>query len=174
MPLGEVGVLDRQLRQLRLASVRQRAVHLVELREQQVGGEVIGAHVVEDHEQEILVWGEVHEGGTQQDVTGERERPAAQLAQQLVGAHLRLFAREANAVGDGQIERRGVECLLDRGAVDEDKPGVEDLVPVDDALERAPQLLLLQRRPNAHERGDVVCAEPWHDSVEQEQALLWE
>ena len=103
----------------------------------------------------------------------ENGRPASS-PEQLVGARLRLFARERTQIGDGQIERRGVECLLDRRAVDEDKPGAEDLVPVDDALERAPQRLLVQRRPNAHERRDVVGAEPRHDPVEQEQALLWE
>ena len=35
------------------------------------GGEVVRAHVMEDHEQEILVGGEMHEGGAQQDVAGE-------------------------------------------------------------------------------------------------------
>src|SRR4029077_15343982 len=50
--------------------------------------------------------------------------------------------------------------------------GAKDLVPVDDELECTPQLLLVQRCPNTHERGDVVCAEPRHDPVEQEQALL--
>ena len=79
LPLGEVGVLDRQLRQLRLAAVRQRAVCLVDLREQQSGGEVVGAHVVKDDQQQILVVGEVHEGGAQQDIAGEGERPCRRV-----------------------------------------------------------------------------------------------
>ena len=46
--------------------------------------------------------------------------------------------------------------------------------PVDNELERVSQQLLVQHGPDAHERGDVVRAEPGHDPVEQEQALMRE
>ena len=49
---------------------------------------------MEDHEQQVLVGGEVHEAGAQQDVAGERERPTHELAEQLVGVRLRLRTRE--------------------------------------------------------------------------------
>ena len=49
---------------------------------------------MEDHEEHVLVGGEVHEGGAQQDVAGERERPADESTEQLVGARLRLRTRQ--------------------------------------------------------------------------------
>ena len=102
------------------------------------------------------------------------EGPADQFAQQLVRARLRLLTRERTQIGDGQVERRSFEWLLDRRAVGEQEPGAQDLVPLDDELESAPQCRLVQGRASAHERRHVVGAEPRHDPVEQEQAFLWE
>ena len=148
LPLGEVGVLDRQLRQLRARGRRKRAVALVELREQQTGREVVGAHVVEDDQQQILVG---PRGARVRRAAGRRpggeRRPASSPSS--LGARLRLVARERAQVGDGQLERRGAS-LLDRGAVDEAEAGAEDLVPVDDdARTRA----AASRRPASPERA---------------------
>ena len=68
LPLREVRILDRKLRQLGLHPFPKSAVQLIELGEQDAAGQMVGGHMMEDDEQQVLVSIEVYERGAQQHV----------------------------------------------------------------------------------------------------------
>jgi len=120
-----------------------------------------------------LVGREVHERGAQQDIAGEVESPSASSpssSSPRAWASVRGSERRSATVS----ANGGLRTILDRRAVDEVEPVRENLVPRDGRARTRVRNFSSSSVARTRRSVDVVCPEPRHDPVEQEQPLLWE
>ena len=158
LPHRVVGVLDRQLGQLRRPTGQLGVVELAQLGEQDAVGVGVGGDVVHPDQQHVVLGAELEQRRAQHQVGGQVERFPGELAQ-APGQLLSLFRSAAVDVEHGNGERPRLEHGLGGLSLRVDD-GAEALVPLDHgpqpALERIPvQRPTQSERPGAVERRRV-------------------
>ena len=146
----EVGVLDRQLRKLGATAVER-----FELGEEDAARGVVGADVVRDDEEQVLVGARDARGrrAAARPTRGRTDAAPASPSSSIASVSLPASA----TVSSTRPSRRH---LLHRRAVDQPDRRAQDLVARDDGVERRAAAPRVERRTDPHEIRDVVRRAP--------------
>ena len=174
LPDREVGVLDRQLRQLRPAPGEERLVDQAELVGEHADRPAVGDHVVDDYHRDVALLLGAHEEGAQQRPAGEVERAGDLDIDQLLGSELAPRRRQRAQVDDRERHARRGRDDLHRPVVHHGEAGAQALVPrhldLQGGGEERPAHLAAQPDHQRH----VVGAGARVELVEEPQPLLGE
>ena len=161
LPHRVVAVLDRKLRQHRLAPVAVRAVERVQLAGEHADGPAVGGDVMDVEEQDVVVFGQLEEDDAQARLHGEVERADRLVAHERADAACLRVGRQRGEVDHRKIERARLDDHLHRLVVFLAVDGTQDGVARDDGFERAAQPLVRHRPDEPQRRGDVVAGTPF-------------
>ena len=174
LPDGEVGVLQRQLKEGRWPAGREGRIEGRELPDQNGGGPAVRDDVMQGQENRVVLLAEPQQPGAQQRAALEVEGEAGLLPRQPVGLGLAPRRGKGREVGqrEGQLPLGGDD--LDGGAVMDREGGAQHLVSADDLAEAACQRGGVEPPGEAQGGGDVVSRAARLELVQEPEPLLGE
>ena len=174
LPLGEVGVLHRQLGKGRGEALGEGVVRRRDLADQHAHRPAVAGDVVHHEGGGVLLPVQAQDGGAQQRGAAEVERQAAQLRGDPARLGLPALRRQAGEVDQGQRQGRpGVQAhhgVPPLGA----EVGAQDRVSADDLRQAAGERRQVQRPGEPDGGGDVVGRGAGLHLVEEPEPLLGE
>ncbi|MNM84949.1 hypothetical protein D3C81_970540 [compost metagenome] len=173
LPAGIVAVLDRQRRQLRVLALAEGRIQRQQFLDQQGHRPAIADHMVQGHQQQMIVSAEAHQPHPPQRAGGEVERLRQLGGNTLFGGSLALrFGQRALL----QVQNRlgaFVQALL-QAVADLDEGRAQTRLAFGQGAQAALQRLDLQRPAQAQRRRNVVGTPLWLQLPEEPLALLGE
>lgn len=174
LPAGEVGVLDRQLRQRRGLTPRERQVEGPHLAQEHADRPAVGHDMVHGDQKSVIAPREREEQNAQQRPGGEIERPEQLAPRQPPRLGLGLRSRQVREVDARQEHGRGREHDLHRLAPLLGEPRSQRRVPAHDFVQGRGEGLRLEPPHQAHRRRDDAPGLAVVQAVEEPEALLGE
>ena len=163
LPGREVGIVERDLRQVRRALVTVRGVQLVQLATEDLLGHRVRRDVVGRQHEDVVVGGEEADAGPQQAPLAEIER----LGDGPLDERVDIGDRRDLDVTGGRLTDFDVPLAVAQGV-----PAAQHLVAGDERVQRGNQRSQVERPTDPHGLGDVVGVEILGGCVEQQQREL--
>ncbi len=171
---GEVAVLQRQLRQTRLAAGDEGAVEFGEFAPQHLRGPAVRSHVVDDDQQDVLVLAQPRQDGPDHQVAAQVEGVPGLLLQQPAGGFLAPVLRLAADVQHANFYGHRRPDDLHGRAVHAGERRAQRLMPFDYGAERPAERVDVQRPLQAVAGRDVVSAGAGLQLFDEPEPLLGE